>query len=39
MDTKEYFNRASEKLENMSDKEFLGLLKNLVSMTVLCEMM
>jgi len=27
MDTKEYFNRASEKLENMSDEEFLGLLK------------
>ena len=27
MDTKEYFNRASEKLENMSDEEFLDLLK------------
>jgi len=27
MDTKEYFNRVTEKLENMSDEEFLGLLK------------
>jgi hypothetical protein len=27
MDTNEYFNRVSEKLENMSDEEFLDLLK------------
>jgi len=27
MDTKEYFNRVTEKLENMSDEEFLDLLK------------
>ena len=27
MDIKEYFNRASEKLENSSAEEFLGLLK------------